>query len=222
MTYLLFNLNPEKPQFKSKKNMKNSIKTKGILVLILFTFFACKKDPNENITPNNPKKTGKEAKKNLIDSISIIYDEALATVYRGIRIPKQTAGQLGINNGRLGYFHIREFRVAGQVNKKAIALSILKHYGENVNPGASVLPSSNEPWVFNNFLVDNWSPNVREIEVKDNFGHKLKIKITLNTASNCWVTVGTINNLLVNISTQTYTTQVHNTCGFVEPVWTSF
>jgi hypothetical protein len=149
-----------------------------------------------------------------------VYNEGLATVYRGIQIPNFTATTLGI--GRGGYYHIREFRVAGQVSKKAIVLSILKHYGENINPGQSILPQSNEPWVFHNFVVDNWSANIREVEVKDNFNHTLKIKITLNESKNCCVTSATLNNLPVTVSTQTYTTSIHNSCSFMEPSWTVF
>lgn len=191
---------------------------KPIIYTLFCAFaFSCEKQSQEVFPKTNKNSnTANPAK----IAAPTTYNEGLATVYRGIQIPNFTATSLGI--GRGGYYHIGEFRVGGQVANKAITLSILKHYGQNVNPGQSVLPQSNEPWVFHNFIVDNGSPQLREVVVKDDYNHTLKIKLTYNESKTCWVTQATINNLPVTVSTQTYTTGMHNSCSFTEPIWTVF
>ncbi|MES2795980.1 MAG: hypothetical protein V4683_08445 [Bacteroidota bacterium] len=185
---------------------------------ICFLLFSCTEN-NEIIKPNEANGLNEKSKNARIQAIT--YNEMLATLYRGILIPKLTAGYLNTNNGMRGYYKIKEFRVFGSPTKKAIALSILKHYGE-MAIGPSVLPQSNENWVFTNFLIDIWTSNYRKVEVKDNFNHLLKMEMTWNTANSCWDTIASINNRIVYVSTQTYLGQIPNTCNFVEEPWTVF
>ncbi|MFW9780628.1 MAG: CARDB domain-containing protein [Candidatus Heimdallarchaeota archaeon] len=144
------------------------------------------------------------------------YNEGLATVLRGIQIDDDVARNLNILPG---YYHIREFRVSGQPSQKSITLSIQNDYYESVS-GTSNLPERDHEWVFSNVLEDSHTSVGKKFFGLDLHGHTLSFEIQFG--SPCVNVVSSqLDCMDVNISTQTYTTGLLNTCGWTtEPVWT--
>jgi hypothetical protein len=86
-----------------------------------------------------------------------IYNEALATVLRGVRIDAAASGQLGI---AAGYYRIGEFRIWGAPQEKVKTLHILQHYAQYAI-GTSTFPRRDEEWVFSVVALDDWQPGAR-------------------------------------------------------------
>lgn len=143
----------------------------------------------------------------------IKYNEGLSTILRGIITDRYSRNQK--------YYKMREFRVFNNPNQKCITLNILKNYGEFAN-GNSILPSDNEKYVFNRFDTLIIQPSYRIYQVRDAYNNVLKINMNLiDSLPSCWNTSATLTNKpLVKVTTQTYNSSVHNTCGIIEPLWT--
>lgn len=147
------------------------------------------------------------------------YNEGLATVLRGVSIDDTAAHMLNVSPG---YYRIREFRVWTQPDERAKVLCIEKNYAEYAT-GESNLPTRDEPWVFTIIEEKDWSPYRRAFSAKDYYGHSFTYVIEFDLESDCWnVLTATLDCAKIELSTQTYTTSVLNTCGWSsEPPWTS-
>lgn len=143
------------------------------------------------------------------------YNEALATILRGILLDNASAGELEIAPG---YYKISEHRVSGMPNESVIALHIFKNYYESAT-GTSAPPRRDEPFVFSIIDRDQYDPTGRHFTGRDFHGHTLKFDIAFQGA--CFaVTSVELNCTTPGLTVQTYASQELHTCGVTsEPPW---
>jgi hypothetical protein len=145
------------------------------------------------------------------------YNEALASVLRGVRIdPGPAVQHLDIAPG---YYRLREFRVLGQSNQRVVTLAVAKDYAEPAS-GPSTLPQRDEEWVFSIVDSSSYDPTGRTFEGADFFGHTLSF--ALQFGATCTKVVrAKLDCVEVPLATQTFTTSQLNSCGWAsEPPWT--
>ena len=153
----------------------------------------------------------------VIEDLPILtYNEALATILRGIEIEDPVATQLGIAPG---YYRIRHFRVWTQPDEWVITLSILKAYAA-MAIGPSTLPTRDEEWVFSVIEEYEYNSSGFAFTGYDLHGHRLSFRV--NFGGECQdVERSTLDCLPVRISTQGYLDNQLNSCGWnSEPGWT--
>lgn len=145
------------------------------------------------------------------------YDEALATVLRGIQLDAAAAGEFEIAPG---YYKISAHRVSGNPSESVIALQIFKRYFELLT-GASSPPRREDPFVFSIIDRNEYDSTGYRFTGRDFHGHTLAFDIAFQPG--CFA----VNSVQLNcaaprLTTQSYTTGVHNTCGVAsEPAWSN-
>lgn len=140
----------------------------------------------------------------------LTYNEALATVLRGVQIDSTAGAQLGVAPG---YYQLSEFRVSGQPADHVITLEIEKGYGECVDPSKSILPRSSDPWVFSQITSYTYNATHYQETAADWYGHVLSFDIMFGPSCNT-TTGSTLSGLAVGLTTKSYTTDIFNTCGW--------
>ena len=145
-----------------------------------------------------------------------IYNEGLATVLRGILIDDNASQNLNISPG---YYRIRQFRVQGEPDQKAIVLCITRSYYESA-AGQSAFPEREHEWVFS--VIEEWTHDSSGVKFKSHDLHGHTLSLELEFGSKCVNAIYShLDCVAVYISTQTYTTAQLNTCGWdSEPAWT--
>lgn len=144
------------------------------------------------------------------------YNEALATILRGIEITPAVAQQLEIPTG---YFKISSHRVWNQPSERVIALHLYKNYYESA-VGTSAPPQRDERFVFS--IIDQYEYDSTGFRFtgRDFHGHTLSFDIAFQTGCHAVNSVA-LNCTTPNLTTQTYTTSQLYTCGVTsEPAWT--
>ena len=146
------------------------------------------------------------------------YNEALATILRGIELTPQAAGELELVPG---YYKISSHRVSGQPNEQVIALHIFRSYFQSAT-GISSPPRRDEPFVFS--VIDQndqyeFDSTGFRFSGRDLHGHTLKFEITFESGCHA------VNSVELNCTTprmtaQSFTTSQLYTCGVTsEPPW---
>jgi hypothetical protein len=145
------------------------------------------------------------------------YNEALATILRGIEFDATAAGELEI---KPGYYKISEHRVWTDTSQWAVALHVFKDYYESA-AGTSSPPRRDEPFVFTIIEENTYNSSGRRFKGRDFYGHTLSFDVAFQSA--CF----NVNSIQINctapkLTLQGYLSSALYTCGVTsEPAWSS-
>ena len=138
--------------------------------------------------------------------------ERLASVLRGIKIEKDSAKNLGLEEG---YYKVDEFQIntTQSAHRRGIALRTAAVPNEKLNP-------SKTKWFFTNEKQNDYSTKRWDYRGQDTQGNTLEFSINFKpkntgcTSQGYEVEKAALNGQPVKITTQSIFLQSFNTCGF--------
>ncbi len=145
------------------------------------------------------------------------YNEALATILRGIELDVSAAGELELAPG---YYRISQHRVSNDPAQRVVALHIFKSYYEAAF-GTSSPPRREEPFVFS--IIDQYDYDSTGFRFKgrDFHGHTLAFDIAFQSGCHAVNSVQ-LNCTAPRLNTKTFLGNALYTCGVTsEPPWSS-